>query len=80
MIIEQEANFELRRKLSELREKWLFSLFRQEYGFDPTEKVRLLGNAEQSYKRLVKAHWLEITKNKLLNNRFTNYFKKNYLK
>ena len=80
MIIEQEANLELGPKLSEFRKKWLYSLFRHEYGFDPTEKVRLLGNAEQSYERLVKAHWLEITKNKLLNNRFTNYFKKNYLK
>ena len=71
---------EFRSKLFEFRKKWLYSLFRHEYGFDPTEKVRLLGNAEQSYERLVKAHWLEITKNKLLNNRFTTYFKKNFIK
>ena len=71
---------EFRSKLFEFRKKWLYSLFRHEYGFDPTEKVRLLGNAEQSYERLVKAHWLEITKNKLLNNRFTNYFMKRYKK
>ena len=80
MIIEQEVKLELRPKLSELRKKWIFSLFRHEFGFEPTEKVGLLGNAEQSYERLVKVHWLEITKNKLLNNRFTNYFKKNYIK
>ena len=73
---EQEVKYELRSKLFELRKKWVYSLFRQEHGFEPTENVGLLGNAEQCYERLEKAHWFEITKRKFLNNRFTNYFRK----
>ena len=71
---EQEVEYEIRPKLYELRKKWVYSLFRQEHGFEPTENVGLLGNAEQCYERLEKAHWFEITKRKFLNSRFTKYF------
>ena len=71
---EQEAEYEIRPKLYELRKKWVYSLFRQEHGFEPTENVGLLGNAEQCYERFEKAHWFEITKRKFLNSRFTKYF------
>ena len=75
MIIEQEVKLELRPKLSELRKKWMHSLFRKEYGFEPTKNVGLLGNAEKTYEALVKAHLPQRVKSALLNNRFVNLFK-----
>jgi hypothetical protein len=68
---------EFRSKLFELRKKWMRSLFKKEYGFEPTKKVGLLGNAEKSYEALVRAHLPQRVKSALLNNRFVNLFKKN---
>jgi len=68
---------EFRSKLFELRKKWMRSLFKKEYGFEPTKKVGLLGNAEKSYESLVRAHLPQRVRSALLNNRFVNLFKKN---
>ncbi len=68
---------EFRSKLFELRKKWMRSLFKKEYGFEPTKKVGLLGNAEKSYEALVRAHLPQRVRSALLNNRFVNLFKKN---
>ena len=70
-------NEEFRSKMTELRTKWMHSLFRKEYGFDPTKKVGVLGNAEKTYEALVKAHLPQRVKSALLNNRFVNLFKYN---
>ena len=74
-IIEKEEKLELRSQLFELRKKWLHSLFRKEYGFEPTKNVGLLGNAEKTYEALVRAHLPERFKSALLNNRLVNLFK-----
>jgi len=68
---------EFRSKLFELRKKWMRSLFKKEYGFEPTKKVGLPGNAEKSYEALVRAHLPQRVRSALLNNRFVNLFKKN---
>ena len=68
---------EFRSKMTALRAKWMYSLFKKEYGFDPTNKVGLLGNAEKSYEALVRAHLPQRVRSALLNNRFVNLFKKN---
>jgi hypothetical protein len=70
-------NDEFRSKITELRTKWMRSLFKKEYGFEPTKKVRLLGNAEKSYEALVRAHLPQRVRSALLNNRIVNLFKKN---
>ena len=68
---------EFRSKLFELRKKWMRSLFKKEYGFEPTKIVGLLGNAEKSYEALVRAHLPQRVRSALLNNRIVNLFKKN---
>ena len=73
----EELSPEFRSKLFELRKKWMRSLFKKEYGFEPTKKVGLLGNAEKSYEALVRAHLPQRVRSALLNNRFVNLFKKN---
>ena len=70
-------NEEFRSKMTELRTKWMHSLFKKEYGFEPTKKVGVLGNAEKAYETLVKAHLPQRVKSALLNNRFVNLFKYN---
>ena len=70
-------NEEFRSKMTELRTKWLHSLFRKEYGFEPTKKIGVLGNAEKTYEALVKAHLPQRVKRALLNNKFVNLFKYN---
>jgi len=69
-------NDEFRSKITELRTKWMHSLFKKEYGFEPTKNVGLLGNAEKSYEALVRAHLAQRVRSVLLNNRIVNLFKK----
>jgi hypothetical protein len=76
MSTENEISEEFRSKMTELRTKWMHSLFRKEYGFEPTKKVGLLGNAEKSYEALVRAHLPQRVRSALLNNRIVNLFKK----
>ena len=80
MSTENEISEEFRSKMTELRTKWMHSLFRKEYGFEPTKKVGLLGNAEKSYEALVRAHLPQRVRSALLNNRIVNLFKKNNAK
>ena len=75
MRTESEISEEFRTKMTELRTKWMHSLFRKEYGFEPTKNVGLLGNAEKTYEALVRAHLPERFKSALLNNRLVNLFK-----
>ena len=70
-------NDEFRSTMIELRTKWMRSLFKKKYGFEPTKKVGLLGNAEKSYEALVRAHLPQRVRSALLNNRIVNLFKKN---
>ena len=77
MSTENEITEEFRSKMTELRTKWMRSLFKKEYGFETTKKVGLLGNAEKSYEALVRAHLPQRVRSALLNNRFVNLFKKN---
>ena len=77
MNTENEISEKFRSKMTELRKKWMHSLFRKEYGFEPTKNVGLLGNAEKSYEALVRTHLLQRARSALLNNRFVNLFKKN---
>jgi len=68
---------EFRSKITELRTKWMHSLFKKEYGFEPTKKVRLLGEPEEKYNQLVRAHLVQRIQNSILNNRISELFKKN---
>ena len=67
---------EFRSKMTELRTKWMHSLFRKEYGFEPTKKVRILGEPEEKYNQLVRVHMLQIVQNSILNNRISELFKR----
>ena len=68
---------EFRSKITELRTKWMHSLFKKEYGFEPTKKVRLLVEPEEKYNQLVRAHLVQRIQNSILNNRISELFKKN---
>ena len=62
-----KMNDEFRSKMIELRTKWMHSLFKKEYGFEPTKKVGLLGEPDIKYNQLVRAHILQIVQNSILN-------------
>ena len=71
-----KMNDEFRSKMIELRTKWMHSLFKKEYGFEPTKKVGLLGEPDIKYNQLVRAHILQIVQNSILNNRISELFKR----
>jgi hypothetical protein len=77
MSTENEISEEFRSKMTELRTKWMHSLFKKKYGFEPTKKINLLGEPEERYNLLVRAHISQRVRRALLNNRFVNLFKKN---
>jgi hypothetical protein len=58
--------------MSELRKKWIHSLFKKRFGFEPRLSITLKGNAEQRFETLVKIHQFKIAKWALLNNKFVN--------
>jgi hypothetical protein len=67
---------EFRSTMIELRTKWMHSLFKKEYGFEPTKLVGLLGEPNVKYNKLVRVHLVQIVQNSILNNRISKLFKK----
>tara|TARA_B110000881_G_scaffold76971_1_gene66984 strand:- start:442 stop:723 length:282 start_codon:yes stop_codon:yes gene_type:complete len=66
--------------ISDLRKKWIYSLFRKKFGFEPTISIVLEGNAEKRFEVLAKMHQLKRVKWTLLNNKFSNTAKRIFLK
>ena len=73
---ENESSVKFKSIMSELRKKWIYSLFRKKFGFEPTISIVLEGNAEHRFETLAKMHQFKRLKWTLLNNQFVNTSKK----
>ena len=62
--------------ISDLRKKWIYSLFRKKFGFEPTISIGLTGNAEKRFDALAKIHRLKRVKWSFLNSKFSNTAKR----
>ena len=73
---EKESSDKFFSIISDLRKKWIHSLFRKKFGFEPNVSIVLEGNAEQRFETLAKMHQFKRLKWTLLNNQFVNTSKK----
>ena len=73
---EKESSDKFFSIISELRKKWIYSLFRKKFGFEPTISIGLTGNAEKRFDALAKMHRLKRVKWTLLNSKFSNTAKR----
>ena len=73
---EKESSDKFFSIISELRKKWIYSLFRKKFGFEPTISIVLEGNAEHRFETLAKMHQFKRLKWALLNNKFSNSAKR----
>ena len=73
---EKESSDKFFSIISDLRKKWLYSLFRKKFGFEPTISIVLEGNAEHRFETLEKIHQFKRVKWALLNNQFVNAAKR----
>jgi hypothetical protein len=73
---EKESVEKYRAIISELRRKWIHSLFRKKYGFEPSVTIDLDGNVENSFETLKQIHQFKRVKWALLNNQFVNTSKR----
>ena len=62
--------------ISDLRKKWINSLFRKFFGFEPSYSIILKGDAEERFEILAKMHRMKRFKRKILNNQFVNTSKR----
>ena len=62
--------------ISDLRKKWINSLFRKIFGFEPSYSISLKGDAEERFEILAKMHRMKRVKRALLNNQFVNTSKR----
>ena len=73
---EKESSDKFFSIISDLRKKWIHSLFRKKFGFEPNVSIVLEGNAEHRFETLAKMHQFKRVKRALLNNRFVNTSKR----
>ena len=73
---EKESSDKFFSIISDLRKKWIHSLFRKKFGFEPNVSIVLEGNAEHRFETLAKMHQFKRLKWTLLNNQFVNTSKK----
>ena len=73
---ENESSVKFKSIMSELRKKWIYSLFWKKFGFEPTISIGLTGNAEKRFDALAKIHRLKRVKWSLLNSKFSNTAKR----
>ena len=76
---EKESSDKFFSIISDLRKKWIYSLFRKKFGFEPTISIVLEGNAEKRFEVLAKMHRMQRVKRALLNNQFVNTSKRIFL-
>ena len=65
--------------MSRLRKKWIQSLFKKIFGFEPSYSISLKGDAEERFEVLAKMHRMQRVKRALLNNQFVNTSKRIFL-
>ena len=65
--------------MSRLRKKWIHSLFKKIFGFEPSYSISLKGDAEERFEVLAKMHRMQRVKWVLLNNQFVNTSKRIFL-
>ena len=73
---EKESSDKFFSIISDLRKKWIHSLFRKKFGFEPNVSIVLEGNAEHRFETLAKMHQFKRVKRALLNNQFVNTSKR----
>ena len=73
---EKESSDKFFSIISDLRKKWINSLFRKIFGFEPSYSISLKGDAEKRFEVLAKMHRLKRVKWTLLNNKFSNTAKR----
>ena len=76
---EKESSDKFFSIISDLRKKWINSLFRKIFGFEPSYSISLKGDAEERFEILAKMHRMKRVKWKILNNKFSNTAKKNLI-
>ena len=73
---EKESSDKFFSIISDLRKKWMYSLFRKKFGFEPSVTIELEGNVENRFETLEKIHQFKRVKWALLNNQFVNASKR----
>ena len=77
---EKESSDKFFSIISDLRKKWINSLFRKIFGFEPSYSISLKGDVEKRFEVLTKMHRLKRVKWTLLNNKISNTAKRIFLK
>ena len=73
---EKESSDKFFSIMSRLRMKWINSLFKKIFGFEPSYSISLKGDAEERFEILAKMHRMKRVKWKILNNKFSNTAKR----
>lgn len=73
---EKESSDQFFSIMSRLRKKWINSLFKKIFGFEPSYSISLKGDAEERFEVLAKMHRMKRVKWVLLNNQFVNTTKR----
>ena len=73
---EKESSDQFFSVISRLRKKWIYSLFKKIFGFEPSYSISLKGDAEERFEVLAKMHRMKRVKWALLNNQFVNTSKR----
>ena len=76
---EKESSDQFFSVISRLRKKWIYSLFKKIFGFEPSYSISLKGDAEERFEVLAKMHRIQRVKRALLNNQFVNTSKRIFL-
>ena len=76
---EKESSDQFFSVISRLRKKWINSLFKKIFGFEPSYSISLKGDAEERFEVLAKMHRIQRVKRALLNNQFVNTSKRIFL-
>ena len=76
---EKESSDQFFSVISRLRKKWIYSLFKKIFGFEPSYNISLKGDAEERFEVLAKMHRMQRVKRALLNNQFVNTSKRIFL-
>ena len=69
---EKESSDQFFSVISRLRMKWINTLFKKIFGFEPSYSISLKGDAEERFEILAKMHRMKRIKRALLNNQFVN--------
>ena len=76
MYDEKESSDKFFSVISRLRKKWINSLFKKIFGFEPSYSISLKGDAEERFEVLAKMHRMKRVKWVLLNNQFVDTSKR----